>query len=173
MSRGPFWKIIFFFTKPSKISFFFRLWGNVSDFWRKYSCWVVKTVFKCAGDIFESVFFWKQIPWIYSFFLVFGHKFLDFRRKFCDRFVKTAFYVSRGDFGLDCFLYKNFLSFLTVFGLWEKNSGFLAQKLQKNCQNFNLCVQKISVENLTFEKTFTIFSSTDQKICGLLSKNNE
>ena len=59
------------------------------------------------------------------------------------------------------------MSFFTVFGLWGKNSGLLAQKLQKDCPNCNLCVQKFSVENLIPEKTFTIFSSTDQKFCGL------
>ena len=63
-----------------------------------------------------------------------------------------------------------FLKFSTVFELWGNVSGILAQKLQKVCQNCNLCVQKNFVEILIFEKTFTIFSSTDQKYPGLLSK---
>ena len=60
--------------------------------------------------------------------------------------------------------------FFTVFGPWGKNSGILARKLQKVCQKSNLCVQKNSVENLIFEKTFTIFSSTDQNFCDFWQK---
>ena len=76
-------EIVFFFTKSSKFSVVFRLWGNISDFWRNYSCWVVKTVFKCAGDIFERVFFKKTSSlnclFIFGlraqFFWTFGEKF--------------------------------------------------------------------------------------------------
>ena len=66
------------------------------------------------------------------------------------------------------------MSNFTVFGLWGKHCGILAQKLSKVCQNSNLWVQKFFVENLNFVgKIFRDFLSTDQKFYGVLSKNVE
>ena len=92
---------------------------NLSNFWRKSSCWVVKTVFKCPGDIFGK-YFWS---W--------GTNCLDFRRKFCDRFVKTPFYVSSGDFWLDCFFYDNFWIFPPSSGYEEMFLAFWRKSFKK------------------------------------------
>ena len=216
--RGHFRRNNFLFsTKSSKFLVVYRLWGNISYFWRICSSWVVKTVFLVSRGhfwrnniLFHKTFkffncfqtlrktFWiigenillglsklfSSVQWVFleefifeniilELFLCFwssGANFLYFQRKFCDRFLKTAFYVSCGDFRLDCFFYKNFLSFSTVFGLWGKYSGILAQKLQKVCQNCNLCVQKISLENFIFEKNFYNFFEYWSKILRLWQK---
>ena len=44
------------------------------------------------------------------------------------------------------------MSIFTVFGVWGKHCGILAQKLREVCQNCNFCVQKVYVEILIFEE---------------------
>ena len=100
-----------------------------------------------------------------QFFLCFwssGTSFLDFRRKLCDRFVKTAFNVSSGDFWLDCFFYETFWTFPLSSGSEENSLAFWRKSFKKFVKKLQFMCKKVSEESLIFEKTFTIFLSTDQ-----------
>ena len=149
--------LFFFFTKSLNFSVVFRLWGKHFVFLSKKNLLGCQNSFQVSRNIFGRVCFWKQIRWNVSLYLVFGHKFLEFRRKFCDRFVKTAFYVSSGDFWLDCFFYESLWVFTTVFGLWGKDSGTLAQNLQKVCQNAIHVDKKVLRKNWFLKKKLLQF----------------
>ena len=134
-------EIHFFFTKSSKFSFVFRLWGSISDFCGNYSCWFVKTVFKCPGAISERVVFWKQLLWIVSLFLDFGSNLFGLSTKIFRQLCQNCILCVQWRFLIGLFFLQKFMSFRTVFGVWRKFSGILAaQKLQKDCQNWDLCV---------------------------------
>ena len=89
------------------------------------------------------------------------------------RFVKTAFYVSKWDFRLNCFFYEFFefgLCFPTVnrlfFNIGPKTLGKLSKAHSVWTRNF--------LRNVCFLKklfTFTSFSSFDEKLCGHLSES--
>ena len=121
----------FCFKKSSKFSIVFRLWGKHFGFLAKIILLGCQNCFQVSRGFFWKMFFWKQIPWIVSFFLAFGRTFLDFRPKFCDRFVKTAFDVSSGDFWLDCFFYKNLWVFSPSSGCEENIVAFWRKNLRK------------------------------------------
>ena len=170
VSRGHFWRNNILFHKTFK---FFSCFQTLRKAFRIIGEIILVGLSKLFSSVqwvfLEELIFENIILELFLYFWSSGANFLDFQRKFCDRFVKTAFYVSSRDFWLDCFLRK-FMSFLTVFGPWGKYSGILAQSLQKVCQNCKICVQKISLEIWFLKKTFTIFSSTDQKFCDFWQK---
>ena len=129
LSRGHFWRNTFLFYKIFKnFSCFQTLRKTFLIFGEKYSGWVVKTVFKCPGGFLEEFIFENMFLELFLCFWSSGAIFLDLRRKFCDRFVKTAFYVYSGDFWLDCVFYKNLRVFSpspgceeNILAFWRKN----------------------------------------------------
>ena len=61
----------------------------------------------------------------------------------------------------------NFLSFFTIFRLWEEHSATLAQKLWKSCQICILLEQQNFSRKVCFLKKIFTFSSFDEKLCRL------
>ena len=210
-------EIIFFFTKSSKFSVVFRLWGNISDFWQNYSSWVVKTVFLVSrrhfwrnnilfhktfkffscfqtlrktfwiigenillglSKLFSSVqgvfleeFIFENI--ILEFFLYFwssGANFLYFQRKFCDRFLKTAFFVYSGDFWLDIFFYESFEFFHRLRAV-KKTFWHFGAKTSKSLLKLQFMWTKIFCGKFDFwRKNFYNFFEYWSKILRLLTK---
>ena len=155
----------------------FRLWGKHFEFFVELIWLGCQNCFQLSRDTFGRVVFWKKFLWIVCFFWTPGTNFLDFRRKLFNRFVKIAFYVSRGGNWLDCFFYE----FFWVSSLFSDCAKNLLQhwrkifkKISQNCilleqQNFSrkicfFCILKKII-------TFTIFSSFDQKLCGRLQES--
>ena len=71
----------FFFTKSSKLSVVFRLWGKHFGFLAKIILLGRRNSFQVSRGYFGRVYFWKQIPWMVSLFLVFERKFFGLSAK--------------------------------------------------------------------------------------------
>ena len=82
-------------------------------------------------------------------------------------FVKTALYLSEWDFFYWTVSSMNFLSFFTIFRLWEKHCATLAQKHWKSCQMCILLEQQNFSRRVCFLKKIITFSSFDKKLCRL------
>ena len=80
------------------------------------------------GIFLKELFFENNFFELFLYFWTSGVIFSDFRWKFFDSFVKTSFYVSSGDFWLDCFFYKNLWVFLPSSGCEEKILAFWRRK---------------------------------------------
>ena len=159
-----------FWQNPKRFQLFSDFEENILVFWQKQSGWIVKTVFKCPGTLLEELFFEKTFFELFVYFWTSGTSFLDSWLKFFDSFVKTAFCVPNGDFWLDCFFYKNSLVFSSSSGC----EGKILRFWRKNFKSLSK-LQFMSIKNFCgkfdfWRKNFAIFSSTDRKFCGLLSK---
>ena len=127
-------EIYFFVTKSSKFSVVFRLWGKPFGFLGKIILLGCQNCFKLSRVCFWKSLFFKTNSLFFFFILVFGHKFSRLRRKFCNRIVKTAFFVSSWCFWLDCFFYK-------IFWVFPPSSGCEEKILALWCKNFKKCVK--------------------------------
>ena len=129
--QRTFLKKNFSFSKSlqnSKISDVFRLWGKHFGFLAKIILLGCQNCFQVSSGYFWKTFFENKFLELFIYFWSSGTIFLDFRRKFCDWFVKTAFYVYSGDFWLDCVFYKNLRVFSpspgceeNILAFWRKN----------------------------------------------------
>ena len=114
-------EILSFFTKCSKFSVVLRLSGNHFGILAKNNLVGLSKLFSRVQGIFlEKFYFENKFLEIFLYFWSSRTNFLDFRRKFCDRSVKTAFYVSSGDFWLDCFSNETFRFFHRLRALRKK-----------------------------------------------------
>ena len=110
-------EILFFFTKSSKFSVVFRLWGNISDFWQNYSSWVVKTVFLVSRRHFwrNNILFHKTFKFFSCFQTL--RKYFGFLAKIFLLGCQNCFQMCRGYFWKCFFLKTNSLNLLFLFGL--------------------------------------------------------
>ena len=142
--QRTFLKKNFSFSKSlqnSKISDVFRLWGKHFGFLAKIILLGCQNCFQVSSGYFWKTFFENKFLELFIYFWSSGTIFLDFRRKFCDWFVKT-FSKLRGDiFRQNWCLKTNFLSFFFNFGLRAQKSGLLDKIFRQLCQNCILCVQ--------------------------------
>ena len=89
-------------------------------------------LFSSVQEIFlKELFFENNFFELFLYFWTSGVIFSDFRWKFFDSFVKTSFYVSSGDFWLDCFFYKNLWVFLPSSRCEEISVEFWRKSFKK------------------------------------------
>ena len=131
VSIGHLWRNNFLFRKLFKnFSCFQR--KTFSCFWRKKILLGCQNCFQVSRGFFRKSFFYEnKFLELFLYFWSSSASFLDFWRKFCDRFVKTAFFVSSGDFWLDCFFYENLRVFSPSSGSEEKILAFWRQNIKK------------------------------------------
>ena len=125
VSRGHLWRYTFLFHEIFKLfSCFqtlrktFRISGD------KNFVGLSKLFSSVQGIFLEELIFENKFFESFLYFWTSGVIFSDFRRKFFDSFLKTAFYVYSGDFWLDCFFYKNLWVFLPSSGCEENILAF-------------------------------------------------
>ena len=158
VSRGHLRRNNFLFHKFFKIfSCFQTLRKTFRIFGEKNLVGLSKLFSSVQGMFSEKFVFENKFLELFLYFWSSGAIFLDFRRNICDRFVKTAFYVSSGSFWLDWFFLRKFMSIFTVLGLWGKHCGILAQKLQKVYQKGNLCEKKFLWKSWFLKKLLQFF----------------
>ena len=93
---------------------------------------------------------------MFLYFWSSGASFLDFRRKICDRFVKTAFNVSSGDFWFACFFYENLWVISPSPGSEENFLAFWRKNIKKFVKTA-LYVYKKFLWKIWFLKKFLHF----------------
>ena len=91
---------------------------------------------------------------MFLYFWTSGSKVLEFQQKFFDRFVKAAFYVSRGNFWLDCFFYE----FFWVSSVFSACGKVIQQHWRNKLRKFVKCA--FYLNNKTFQKKFVFFAET-------------
>ena len=100
-----------FFPFPQSTQVFlivFGLWGELFGVFAKVIWLGCQNCFqKSRGGFRKNCFTENKFFELFLYFWTLGTKILDLRRTLFNRFVKIAFYVSRGGFWLDCFLYEN------------------------------------------------------------------
>ena len=152
VSRGHFWRkkflfrrIFKFFSCSQTLRKTFRIFGenNLVGLSKLFS--KVQWIF--LGDFL----FQNQIRWLFPSFLVFGHILFGLSVNVLRKVCQNCNPCVQWRFLIGLFFLRKFMSFFTVFGLWGKDSGTLAQKSQKVCQKCNLCLQTNFAENLIFE----------------------
>ena len=158
VSRGHLRRNNFLFsTKSSKILFVFRLWGKHFGFLAKKKLFGLSKLFSSVQGIFSEEFvFENKFLELFLYFWSSGANFLDFRRKICDRFVKTTFYVSSGDFWLDCFFYENLWVISPSSGSEENFLAFWRKNIKKFVKTA-LYVYKKFLWKIWFLKKFLHF----------------
>ena len=167
-------EILFFFTKSSKFSVVFRFWGKIFGLLAKIIWSGCQNCFQVSMWCFWKSCFLKTTS--LNCFFIFGLRaqtFWTFGEIFSTGLPKLHSMCPVEIFDCTVFSTKNYEFFPRLRAvrtvLW--NFGVKASKTFSKLQ---LVRKKIFLENLILEeKTFTIFSSTDQKFCGLLSKNVE
>ena len=123
---------IFFFTKSSEFSVVFEtLRKTFRIFGDNNIVGLSKLLSSVQGIFSDKLFFENKFFEMFLNFWSSGTNFLDFRRNFCDRFVKTAFHLSSGDFWLDCFFYKNLWVFSPSSGCEENILAFWLKNFRK------------------------------------------
>ena len=120
------------------------------------------------------MFFENKFFEFFALFLDFGHKNFGLLVKIFRQIRKICIPCVQWRFLIGLLFLRNVMTFFTVFGLWGKYSGRLAQKIQEDCQNCILRVRKSFLGRFWYLKkeTFPNFSSFSQKLCGLLSKTS-
>ena len=157
-------ELFFFFTKTSKFSVVFRLWGKRFGF-------SVKVIWLGCQNCFQVSrgYFWKSCFLKIVLFWTSGTIFPDFWRNFCDRFVKTAFYVSSGDFWLDCFSTKIY-EFFDRLRAVRKIFWHFGAKPSKSLSKLQYMCTKNFCGKFDLWKNFYIFFEYWSKILRLLTK---
>ena len=104
VSIGHFWRNKFLFHKTFKFfSWFQTLRKTFRNFGGNILVGLSKLFSSVQGIFLEEFIFDNKFLELFLYFWSSGANFLDFQRNICDRFVKSAFYVSSRDFWLDCF----------------------------------------------------------------------
>ena len=130
--RGHFWRNHFLFHKISKFfSCFQTLRKTFRIFGENILVGLSKLFSSVQGIFLEEFNFENEFLEFLLYFWSSGTNLLDFRRKFSDRFVKTPFYVSSGDFWLDCFFYEYFWNFPPSSGYEELFLAFWRKNFKK------------------------------------------
>ena len=136
VSRGHFWRINFLFHKVFKTFSCFPTLGKTFRIFGENNLVGLSKLFSSVQGIFWKSLFLKSNSLIcFSIFGLGAQFFLDFQRKFCERFVKTAFYVSDGDFWLDCFFYENLWVFWPSSGREEIVLAFWRKSFKKSVRS--------------------------------------
>ena len=164
VSRGHFWRINFLFHKNFKFFICFQTLRKTFRIFGENNLVGLSKVFSSVQGIFLEEFFLKTNSLNCFSFLVFGHKFLDFRWKFCDSFVKTAFFVSIGDFWLDCFFYENLWVFSPSSGFEEKILALWWKSFKKCVKMQFMWTKKLCGKFDFWRKNFCIFFEYLSKI---------
>ena len=132
VSIEHFWRNIFLFHKLFKIFSCYQTLRKAFRIFGDNNLVVLpKLLSSVQGILSDKLFFENKFFELFLNFWNSGTIFLDFRPKFCDRFVKTAFYVSSGDFWLDCFFYKNLWVFSPSSGCEENILAFWRNNFRK------------------------------------------
>ena len=142
VSRGHLWRNIFRFHKILKIfSCFQTLRKTIWFFGKNNLVGSSKQFSSVEGSFLGRIDVWKQIFWIFYFFFGLRAQKFGLLAKFFRRLCQNCILCVQWRFLIGLFFLQNVMTFSTVFGVWRKYSGILAaQKLQKDCQNCNLCV---------------------------------
>ena len=107
VSTGLFWRNKFLFHKTFKFFSCFQTLRKTFWIFGENNLVGLSKLFSSVQGIFlEEFIFENKFLELFLYFWSSGANFLDFQPKFCERFVKTAFYVSSRDFWLDCFSTK-------------------------------------------------------------------
>ena len=171
VSRGQLRRNNFLFHKNFKtFSCFQTLRKTFRIFGEKNLVGLSKLLSSVQGTFSEEFVFENKFLEMFLYFWSSGANFLDFRRKICDRFVKTSFYVSSGDFWLDCLFYEKFWVFDRLRAV-RKIFWHFGAKPSKSLSKLQFMCKKIFCGKFEFwKKTFTFFSRTDQKFCDFWQK---
>ena len=162
VSRGHFWRNDFLFHKTFKFFSCFQTLRKTFRIFRENNLVGLSKLFSSVQGIFLEEFNFENI-FVELFLRFFSSvtNFSTFGEIFAIGLSKLHSLCPVEIFDWTFFLQK-LMSFFTVFGLWGKYSGTLAQRFQKKCQNAIHVDKKNFVEILIFEeKAFAIFSSTD------------
>ena len=131
-------EIIFFFTKSSEFAVVFEtLRKTFRIFGDNNLVGLSKLLSSVQGIFSDKLFFENKFFEMFLNFWSSGTNFLDFRRKFCDRFVKTAFHLSIGYFWLDWFFYKTLWLFSPSSGCEENILAFWLKNFRKFVKTAN------------------------------------
>ena len=136
VSRGHFWRNNVLSHRIFKTFSFFQTLRKTFKIFGENNLVGLSKLFSSVQGIFLEEFIFENK--LLEFFLCFwswGAIFLVFLRKFCDRFVKTAFYESSGDFWLDCFSYENLWVFSQSSGCEENIVAFWRKSFKKSIKN--------------------------------------
>ena len=127
--KDSFEEIIFFFHKTFKFFSCFQFLRKTIRIFGEINLVGLSKLFSSVPGVFlEEFVFENNFLELFLYFWSSGTTFLDFRRKFCDSFVKTAFYVHIGDFRWDSFFYASVWVFSpspaceeNILAFWRKN----------------------------------------------------
>ena len=141
-------EIIFFFTKSSKLLVVFRFWGKHFGFLAKIILLGCRNCFQVSrGYFWKNLFLKTNSLNCFSNFGLLAQFFLELQRKFCDRFVKTAFFVSNGDFWLNYFFDKNLWVFWPSSGREEIILAFWRKSFKKTVKSAIYMYKKFKENN--------------------------
>ena len=136
VSRGHFWRNNFLFHKVfttfscyQTLRKAFRVFGEIN------LVGLSKLFSSVQGIFLEEFIFENKLFEFFLYFWSWGAIFLDFLRKFCDRFVKSAFYVSNGAFWLDCFFYEKLWVFWPSSGREEIILAFWRKSFENSVKS--------------------------------------
>ena len=136
VSRGHFWRNTFLFIKIFKTFSCFQVFRKTFRIFGENNLVGLSKLFSSVQGIFlEEFVFENKFLEFFLFLWSWGAIFLDFQRNICDRFVKTAFYVSSGDFWLDCFFYENLWVFWPSSGRKEIILAFWRKSFKKSVKS--------------------------------------
>ena len=116
----------------------------------------------------EFIFENKFLEWFLCFWSS-SANFLDFQLKFWDSFVKAAFYVSSGDFWLDCLFYENLWVFHRLRAVKKKFWHCGAKASKSLTKEHFMCTKKFCGK-FDFWKNFYNFFEYWSKFLRLLTK---
>ena len=103
------------------------------------------------GDFWKNCFFEKNFFELFHLLLDFGREKFGLSAKVFRQDLQICIQCVQRRFLIVLFFLRKVIKFFPVFGLWGRYSGGLAQKLEKDCQNFFLRVRKrFFGETLTF-----------------------
>ena len=155
VSRGHFWRNNFLFQKIFKAFSCFQTLRITFRIFGEKNLVGLSKLFSSVQGIFSEEFVFEN-KFLEFFFWSLDTNFLHFLGIFCDKFVKTAFYVSSGDFWLDCNFYENLWVFSPSSGCGEKFWHFGA-KTSKNLSKLQFMSTKNFWGRFDFWKRFYNF----------------
>ena len=164
-------EIIFFFTKSSEILVVFRLWGKSFGFLSKIILLVCPNRFQVSmGYVWKKCYFKTNFLKCFFLFGLWAQSFWTFGEKYAIGLSKQQSMCPLELFDWTVFSTKTFECFHRLRAVRKIIWPFGA-KPSKNLSKLQFIGTKNFCGKFEFwKKTFTIFSSTDQKFCDIWQK---
>ena len=173
VSRGHFWRNNFLSRKIFKISVVFRLWGKHFGFLAKIILLGCQNCFQVSrGYFWKSLFLKTNSLYCFSIFGLPAQIFWTFSEIFAIGSSKLHSTCPVDIFDWTVFSTKTFWVFPPSSGCEENILAFWRKSFKKFVKTAFFVYKKFRGKILFLKKTFTIFSSTDQKFCDF-GKNVE